>query len=250
MAAACDAGPAVAPAVQHFAGLGSHPQNLERDLHRWVENMYGLELQPYGVPMQIRVKGEVQPRIVEIPVLAPHEIMGALWRAGELQWQVSMFGEENSAVVAEWWERAMMTPWGAAGLYEEVRGGNGARSRPAPIGTRSIVDGRDLLAGHGDELAVFLLSLHSRAEAAHPAAVEHAHDLPHTIPLAFHNDGAESFTEERPAPRKLPSPEPEEGAWGIGKPPAGRTNRSISTRPAQQAQPHRPRETSGRARHL
>lgn len=45
-------------AVRAFESLGSeqkHPQNNERDLHRWVKNLYGLQLQPYKVFLDLQM---------------------------------------------------------------------------------------------------------------------------------------------------------------------------------------------------
>lgn len=44
-------------ALQAFASLGTdgkHPSNAERDLHRWLKNLYGLKIQSYTihVPLQ------------------------------------------------------------------------------------------------------------------------------------------------------------------------------------------------------
>lgn len=40
--------------VQSFSSLGSQgrcPSNYERDMHTWLRNLYGFQLEPYIVPM-------------------------------------------------------------------------------------------------------------------------------------------------------------------------------------------------------
>ena len=67
-------------AVRAFATLGSeqkHPQNNERDLHRWVKNLYGLQLQPYKVFLDLQMDS-LKKRMVPMTVLLPHEVIHAL----------------------------------------------------------------------------------------------------------------------------------------------------------------------------
>lgn len=43
-------------AIKAFASLGSngdHPQNCERDLHRWLRNLYGFKLEPYKISVEL-----------------------------------------------------------------------------------------------------------------------------------------------------------------------------------------------------
>ena len=43
-------------ALRAFASLGAdgrYTSNQERDLHNWLRNLFGLELQPYMVPMVV-----------------------------------------------------------------------------------------------------------------------------------------------------------------------------------------------------
>lgn len=44
------------PALKAFASLGSsgkHTSNSERDLHRWLKNLYGFRLQSYTIKMDL-----------------------------------------------------------------------------------------------------------------------------------------------------------------------------------------------------
>ena len=45
-------------AIKAFSSLGTdntHPQNAERDLYRWLKNLYNLKLQTYTVKLQLQV---------------------------------------------------------------------------------------------------------------------------------------------------------------------------------------------------
>ncbi len=69
--AQCMDGPAV-PAVQAFASLGggsSHPSNEERDLHRWLKNLYQIDLEVYTVRMNLQVWGPMSYEYVQTSVL-------------------------------------------------------------------------------------------------------------------------------------------------------------------------------------
>ena len=44
--------------IEAFASLGSygnHPQNEERDLHRWLRDHHNISLETYSAPMQLQV---------------------------------------------------------------------------------------------------------------------------------------------------------------------------------------------------
>ena len=50
-------------ALRAFASLGAagdHPQNCERDLHRWLHNLFGVRLEPYKIHLDLQVcKGKM-----------------------------------------------------------------------------------------------------------------------------------------------------------------------------------------------
>ena len=52
-----DMGDCVPASVQGIASLGSwgrHSQNQERDLHRWIHNVYQLQLEPFDVQVPLQ----------------------------------------------------------------------------------------------------------------------------------------------------------------------------------------------------
>lgn len=55
--AQCKDGPAPEPvtAMASIGAFGRHPSNAERDLHRWLKSLYGIDLQPYYVKMNLLV---------------------------------------------------------------------------------------------------------------------------------------------------------------------------------------------------
>ena len=115
-ALACEQDGSASKQVQTFAscgGHGQHPQNIERDAHRWLRCLHNLQLEPYQIRMRL-----YNPRLCDIvetsvPVLAPHEIMWAVHRKGPQLVQRVMLGDNPPSIVAEWWDRAMMEPWGS-----------------------------------------------------------------------------------------------------------------------------------------
>lgn len=51
-------GMGVPEAINHFASIGSYgknPQNEERDLHRWLSGLYGLQLELYELRLRLQV---------------------------------------------------------------------------------------------------------------------------------------------------------------------------------------------------
>lgn len=50
-------------AIRSFASLGahgSHASKEERDLHRWLQNLYGIELRVYYVPMTLEAPSQLK----------------------------------------------------------------------------------------------------------------------------------------------------------------------------------------------
>ena len=81
-------------AVSAFASLGSfgaHPSNAERDLHRWLQGIYGVSLEPYFIDLMLETEdvdeeaGKPLTASRRIPVLLPHEIFAELHSASAHQ---------------------------------------------------------------------------------------------------------------------------------------------------------------------
>ncbi len=136
-----------AQAVSVFSGLGcsgAWPQNVERDLHRWLRNLYGTELEPHWIEMDLMntVTLEVAPTLV--PIIAPHELLAAMYLKNVSVFMTCVFGQDASPhIVSEFWERAVEQPW-----------------------------------------------------FSHHPATDYIDHLEKIIPLLFHYDGAESYTNQ------------------------------------------------------
>ena len=96
-------------AVAAFASLGAggrHESNQERDLHRWLKQLWRLELQPYTLMLEVaaQIAGDVPQllrhitsngpgkvgeennvELMDVPALLPHEILRSVEAAGSLQ---------------------------------------------------------------------------------------------------------------------------------------------------------------------
>jgi hypothetical protein len=102
------------PALR-ISGLGTHgahAQNVERDLHRWLVNLHNLRLQPYFIQMELFDYKSCTVVLKDVPIVAPHELFSAMFHKGPNVFQRCMLGECPPSVVGEFWENAMMQPWG------------------------------------------------------------------------------------------------------------------------------------------
>jgi hypothetical protein len=109
-----DLGSSALPAMVAFAstgGGGSSPQNVERDLHRWLRNLGGYNLHTDTVAMDVLLEDRMSPRTVAVPVLAPHTVIGGILKAGGLQTAVSLTGPGGVDGLRKWWDQAMSQPW-------------------------------------------------------------------------------------------------------------------------------------------
>ena len=104
-------------AVRAFVSLGNSGENrlnIERDLHRWIANTRYLNLEEYWIklPLVCDEAGTVEE--VLFPVICPHEILYALWRAGDdhALFYEAMLGDKNQSSLVSFWDRCMMQPWG------------------------------------------------------------------------------------------------------------------------------------------
>jgi hypothetical protein len=77
----------------------------------WLRNLFDCRIEPYVIPLTLEREDSVATEQVMFPVLPPHEVFSAVWHAGDLQRQVSLFGESRS-VAREFWAHAVQQPWG------------------------------------------------------------------------------------------------------------------------------------------
>lgn len=102
-------------AIQAFASLGcggQHPQNSERDLHRWVRNLYGIELEPYVLKLGLQIdSSKIQQ--VAVRVLAPHEIFHSITSMqSRFAFENIMLGNLSDSDRCDFWEHIKtLDPW-------------------------------------------------------------------------------------------------------------------------------------------
>lgn len=102
-------------AIKAFASLGTdgkHLNNSERDLHRWMKDLYGLRLQPYLITLPLQVDTL---RVEEIPthILLPHEVLHAIATMEHREFFNSIFlGNMNDVSREEFWLHIKsLGPW-------------------------------------------------------------------------------------------------------------------------------------------
>ena len=106
-----DSGGVRDPAVQEWASIPVG-HNSARDWTRWTRGLYGCKLDPYM--MRVNLWSAQAGRAVEatVPLLLPHEIYNELHRQSEALFLRSVLGLTPAGAVLEFWEQALMKPWG------------------------------------------------------------------------------------------------------------------------------------------
>lgn len=105
-------------AIQAFASLGAegrHPQNFERDLHRWLRHVFGLELEVYSIELDLQVDSlTARPR--SVAVLLPHEVIHAIFSADSgcpgFIFKSLFLGNLDDASRLRFWNHILtLSPW-------------------------------------------------------------------------------------------------------------------------------------------
>ena len=102
-------------AVRCFASLGasgSQPSNAERDFHAWTRGLYGVHIDPYNLWVDVQLPEQVDVVPIAVPCLLVYEVMNAVAEAGTMQAAMSLLGPAGHRGVQEFWEAAMLEPWG------------------------------------------------------------------------------------------------------------------------------------------
>lgn len=102
-------------AVKAFSTLGGnglHPQNSERDLHRWLKALYGFKLEPYVIELNLQVDNQKVQK-VPVRVLLPHEILHAVATMESKLFFDSVFlGNMDSSAREQFWRYIRtLGPW-------------------------------------------------------------------------------------------------------------------------------------------
>ena len=101
------------PSVQDraFASLGasgSAPQNVERDMHKWLQGLHGIDISLFWADIPLWDNDAV--REIAVPFLLPHEWLCALEGAGELRRSMA---SEDPRALANFWDWMHQQPFGA-----------------------------------------------------------------------------------------------------------------------------------------
>ena len=107
------------PALMHYSTLGgtgttSHAANTERDLHRWLKNDTFLDLEPYSITFPLYTDFSDRPVNIEISVIAPHELIYAMYKCSEELFNKCFLEDGNTDCILEYWENALEQPWGCS----------------------------------------------------------------------------------------------------------------------------------------
>jgi len=93
-------------------GWGKHPQNIERDLCKWLSNLFDVQLEPMYINLMLDTDDSLSLEEVRVPVLSIHEMFNAIWRAGPAQRDFSLFGKDGLPGLLEFWQHAQESRWG------------------------------------------------------------------------------------------------------------------------------------------
>ena len=86
-------------------------QNTERDLHVWLRNLHGRDLEPYVACLPLWNGDSVSD--VEVPLLLPHQWLAALHFSSPANFQASLVGSDGMEGTPQFWGWMMEQPWAA-----------------------------------------------------------------------------------------------------------------------------------------
>ena len=66
-----------------LASWGRHQQNVERDLHRWMPDIYDSQLAMHGTSIEVYNPDTAKIEQMEIPILLASDVLNALWRKSD-----------------------------------------------------------------------------------------------------------------------------------------------------------------------
>lgn len=95
---------------------GAHGSNRERDLHRWLKQIDGQEMEPLWITLQLEDGDRVVP--TKVPTLPPHMMMHWLHSAGPQQFAVSMLSPDGPQELQQWWAAMRRIPGSSAHLLD------------------------------------------------------------------------------------------------------------------------------------
>ena len=94
-----------------LAHMARSAQNIERDLHVWLRNLHGRDLEPYVACLPLWDGDSV--REIEVPLLLPHQWLSALHSSSPSNFQASLVGSGGMEGIPQFWGWMMEQPWAA-----------------------------------------------------------------------------------------------------------------------------------------
>jgi hypothetical protein len=120
--------------LAYLGSSGQHPQNYERDLHRWVRRQPWAALVPelYEFSLPVLGEGGIGAREVKHAALLPHELFASVHKAAPELFDY-LFGD--SETLRAWWRKAENTEWYAT--HPVAHAVPGAHPR-VPVGLHGV----------------------------------------------------------------------------------------------------------------
>ena len=118
---------------------GEHEHNIERDLHTWLQKLWGTQLEVYHLKARLLSTDLKTIEDTWVPVISIQDMLRVIHDHGESHFHRCMFGEEPQTIVRDFWEHAMTQPWGprhaAAARYPALHPHYAARREQLPLST-------------------------------------------------------------------------------------------------------------------
>lgn len=136
----------VTKTLANLGTRGQHQANVERDLMRWAKRQMPSALDLYVVDITIIDPASVGETMVQLPLLLPHELFGALyaanatlgssqWAPGEAAspgvWEKAVLGPGGQEAISDFWEKLEHMEWVQR---HPALSAWGSRSTAVPIG--------------------------------------------------------------------------------------------------------------------
>jgi hypothetical protein len=101
------------PTVTTLASLGGiKRKNDERDFHVWLKDLHCHHLELYTLWFDLHSESDGRTIPTPIPAVPIWQMCHALFRAGPLQFRVSLLGRHGEPSVLSFWQNALRLPWG------------------------------------------------------------------------------------------------------------------------------------------
>lgn len=94
-----------------LGAFGKHPSHAERDLTSWLQNIFDCQLEKYYLFLDLDLTDRPEPLRIKIPCIIPFELLHSLHLQGNMQFHVSVLGDEGQRGLVKFWEQALKEDW-------------------------------------------------------------------------------------------------------------------------------------------